>query len=142
MKFVNDPQAADLASVGAGFPVLVAFRTQCGEAFRWEPGGDAAAMAEFLGPNVVAVEGTVYQRGSQGTLTPIRELLQVCVAVRPPAGDVVFLSPAQFGSQWAKVDAGSGEGERAVAATPVAAAVPDAAPRKKPGPKPKGATDG
>ena len=141
MKFVNDPQAADLAPVGAGVPVLVAFRTQCGEAFRWEPGGDAAAMADFLGPNVVAVEGTVYQRGSQGTLTPIRELLQVCVAVRPPAGDVIFLSPAQFETQWAKVDAGSGEGERAGGST-VAAAAPDAAPRKKPGPKPKGATDG
>lgn len=148
MPFVNDPQFDDLSPVGSGEPMLVAARTRCGEAFRWEPGGDAEALVSFVGAELVAVQGQVYRRYPDSSLVPFSALLSSLVVVKPPAGEVLWLTPAEFAQQFAQVvvvaappDAGASstsdvaeEGDRAVS-SPVADAA--SAPRKKPGPKPK-----
>lgn len=141
MSFVNDPKIEDLSPVGAGQPMLVAARTLCGEAFRWEPGGDAEALVSFVGGQLVAVAGEVYRRQPDGALFPFADELKFArVIVKPPAGEVIWLSPDAFTQGWAHVSGASStsdvaeEGDRA-ASSPVADAA--SAPRKKPGPKPK-----
>lgn len=102
MKFVNDPKAETLQPVGGGGAALVATRVLCGEAFLWDPAsGDAAALAEFLGEQVVAVGGKVYREGDSGALYPLRDTEARCVVVRPPAGDILFLPEDKFTANWA-----------------------------------------
>lgn len=104
MKFVNDPTAADLSPVGSSTPALVATRILCGEAFLWDPAtGDAGALAEFLGEQVVAVGGKVYREAANGVLNPLRDTEARCVVVRPPAGDILFLPEDRFTTNWAIV---------------------------------------
>lgn len=104
MPFVNDPQFADLSPVGKGAAMLVAARTRCGEAFAWVPGGDADALVAFVGDELVAVAGVVYQRQGDGTLAPFDAMLKApLVVVKPPAGEVIWLTSAEFKSQWAQV---------------------------------------
>ena len=58
--FRCDPAAAEVPVVGSGSGVAVGVRTQCGEALRWTPGGDAVALAAFVG--LVVLDGVVYER--------------------------------------------------------------------------------
>lgn len=99
--FRCDPSSSDVPVVGSGSGVDVGVRTQCGEALRWTPGGDAVALAAFLG--LVVVEGTVYERVPSGALVPVEWLGAEWVLVKPPAGEWFRLSSAEFMSQWAVV---------------------------------------
>lgn len=99
--FVCDPVASEVPVVGAGVGVDVGLRTQCGEALRWTPGGDAVALAAFLG--LVVVDGGVYERVPNGSLVPVAWLGAEWVLVKPPAGDWVRVSPVEFMRQWAVV---------------------------------------
>ena len=48
MKFVNDPQAADLVPVGAGVPVLVAFSFVVGKRMHSPPPTSSAMAPQGL----------------------------------------------------------------------------------------------
>lgn len=147
MQFVNDP--TEFPPVGAPAGVLVGPRTQSGEAFLWEPGGDAEAVVRLFGEHqLVNVGGQVYQRQADGTLTPASFLTSKVVIVKPPAGDTFYMQIETATRTFARVDGRSaasevgdpgaseaGEGERAV--SDVAAAEP---PKRGPG-RPKGSTN-
>ena len=149
MQFVNDPKV--FPPVGSGPGVLVGPRTRSGEAVLWEPGGDAEALVNFVGPNVlVNVGGQVYQRQQDGSLTPATFLAARLVVVKPPAGEPFFLDLTEMERTYARVDAvveaiqtleqsdqgvEQQEGDRAV---PEAADAPAA---KRPPGRPKGSTN-
>ena len=100
--FRNDPVVDELPRFGAGAPVLLAERTRCGEAFVWEPGADAQALVDFVGERFVLVAGEVYERWGD-VLRLVGWLKERRVVVKPPAGDVLFLSPGEVATQWASV---------------------------------------
>lgn len=94
VMFRCDPVAGVGRFGWAGRRVLV------GECFGWVPGGDVDEFVGFVGDGFVAVGGLVYRRLGDGLLAPF-DVNRRLVAVRPPAGDVVFLSPDEFTEQWA-----------------------------------------
>jgi hypothetical protein len=102
MEFRNDPQFDDLDPVGTGEGTLVAPRTSAGRAFRWEPGGDAEALVAFVGGSLLAVEGKVFFREPDGSLSPVN-VTQPCVWVKPPAGEPFTVTKHEFWTQYAEV---------------------------------------
>lgn len=103
MQFVNDP--TEFPPVGAPAGVLVGPRTQSGEAFLWEPGGDAEAVVRLFGEHqLVNVGGQVYQRQADGTLVPAAFLTSTVVIVKPPAGDTFTVPLAEMTRMYARVD--------------------------------------
>jgi len=149
MQFVNDP--TEFPPVGAPAGVLVGPRTQSGEAFLWEPGGDAEALVRLCGEHhLVSVGGVVYDRQDDGTLTPAAWLQQRVVIVKPPAGDTFAVTLDEMTRRYARVD-WKLDGIREVPkeATPVPpsgdfVAVPvvtDAEPAKRGPGRPKGSTN-
>ena len=105
--FVNDPQIDELDAVGTGDGVMVGRRTQVGQAWRWEPSGDAEALVRLLGNSLVAVGGKVFQPAGDGSLQPL-DTSRAAVVVVPPAGEPVLIEPALFTQQWAQVRADVG----------------------------------
>ncbi len=79
---------------------LVALRTVAGEAFCWVPGGDVDEFVGFVGSEFQAVGGQVYRRVADGVLVPF-DVNVPLVVVKPPAGDMHFLSPDEFKQRWA-----------------------------------------
>jgi hypothetical protein len=101
VKFVNDPK--DFPKVGSGAPALIGPRTQSGEAYLWEPGGDAEALVAFLGDLLVNVGGVLYERRF-GSLHPAEFLSRAVVIVKPPAGEPFFLDPVEAERTYARVE--------------------------------------
>lgn len=88
LVFVNDPKFDELPLVG-GVPALLALRTSCGVAVRWDPAtGSPDDLSAFLGDEFVSFEGRVMHRVANGSLIPVDWALRSVVVVRPPAGDV------------------------------------------------------
>lgn len=102
MRFENDPKVDDLSAVGDGEGTLVARRFHAGVAFRWEPGGDANALVAFVGSSLVAVEGKVFFREPNGSLSPM-DVNRKMVVVKPPAGEPFFVEHHEFTTQFAQV---------------------------------------
>lgn len=91
-----------------GGTCAAATRTKVGDAFRWEPGGDADAYVAFVGLNyLVNVGGEVYQRRGDGTLIPHTVIKSPHIAFRPVAGDPTFITLHDFTTGYARIDAGT-----------------------------------
>lgn len=107
MKFVNDPKFDVVPPVGGDVaPVLLARRTQAGEALLWEPGvSDPEALLAFVGDGtLVSLAGEVYQRMPDRSLTPWPLGSKRCVVVKPPAGEVQFIWQEDvLKAEWAMV---------------------------------------
>lgn len=111
MEFRNDPKVDDLDAVGSGAGTLVARRFHAGLAFKWEPGGDANALVAYVGNSLIAVEGKVFFREPNGSLTPMN-VNRKMVVIKPPAGEPFFVEEHEFTTQFAQVEgevAGSAE---------------------------------
>lgn len=96
--FVCDPPLEDVPAVGAGV-LAVAQRTTAGVAVRWVPGGDAHALAEFLGLTVTT-DGVVLESDGRGGFFPL-DLSIPCVWVKPPAGDPIYVPADDFTGRFA-----------------------------------------
>ena len=114
MEFRNDPKVDDLDAVGGGSGTLVARRFHAGLAFKWEPGGDATALVEFVGASLIAVEGKVFFREPNGSLSPMN-VNRKMVVIKPPAGEPFFVEDHEFTTQFASVDGKVARAERGVA---------------------------
>lgn len=113
MAFKNDPKFADIPAVGSAAGVLVAPRTQSGEAVRWSKDGDPQALQVFLGDAYAVFEGQVMKRripfGSG--LDPVEWLTKEVVLIRPPAGELIVLTEDLLTQQYAMVDPSTGDME-------------------------------
>lgn len=125
MEFRNDPKVDDLDAVGGGDGTLVARRFHAGVAFKWEPGGDANALVAFVGSSLIAVEGKVFFREPNGSLSPMN-VNRKMVVIKPPAGEPFFVEDHEFTTQFASVDGKIARAERKVA-EPADSSTPHAA---------------
>lgn len=97
------PSLSPDPSLEPGVPTVVARRTLCGPAMLWQPGsGDVKAFAEFVGDGLVPVGDVLYERRPDGSLVPFDTSREV-VVVKPAAGDLLFLSPAELRAQFVAV---------------------------------------
>jgi hypothetical protein len=101
LEFVNDPQFDGVPLVGEG-QVLIAERKFCGRAARWLPGGDVAALAEFLGPEYPVLEGELYFRQPDRSLQLVDLSRPFLVVVRPAGEPVMVGNPDHFTQGWAQ----------------------------------------
>jgi hypothetical protein len=102
LEFVNDPKFEGVPVAGAGH-VLLAERRAAGRACRWPgKGGDVAALAEFLGPEFPVLDGELYRRNGDRSLSLV-DLVRPLLVVVPQAGAPELFSPEGFTSRYSQV---------------------------------------
>ena len=82
--------------------MLIAERKFCGRAARWLPGGDVAALAEFLGPEYPVLNGELYFRQPDRSLQLVDLSRPFLVVVRPAGEPVMVANPDHFTQGWAQ----------------------------------------
>lgn len=98
-QFVCDPELT------SGQLAQAARRDRVGDVYKWEPGGDAEAYVNFVGPQHLALVGTdVYLRSDNGNLVPHDDQLrEPHIVLKPVGADPVFLTEHQFKTMYALI---------------------------------------
>jgi hypothetical protein len=83
-----------------GVIATAARRDEAGAVFLWVPGeGNVAEFAKFVGDEFVPVGDKLYTKHLGDSLIPV-DVSESIVALKPHCGDVQFMSPAEFMSQF------------------------------------------